>query len=141
MRPKRKAAEMAETKIKCVLDWEGCSERSEMWKQVETKFNEEYEGRIVSDDDLGEEIGDFDCENSSDSGEESLASDDSLNDFVVNSSEDVSAQESSSEEEESFIDSDYSTSEDELEMHDLVNDDEVQVKSNVRHKTEIFDEV
>jgi hypothetical protein len=140
IRPKRKAAEMAESKIKCVLEWEGCSENSEMWKQVETKFNEEYEGHNLSENE-GEEIGDFDCENSSDDSGDSIASDDSLHDFIVNSSQGESEREASDFEEESFIESDYSSSEEEVDMDDLVSDDEVKNNSYVRHNTEIFDGV
>lgn len=140
IRPKRKAAEMAGSKIKCVFEWEGCSEKSEIWKQVEKKFNEEYEGRTASDDEC-EEIGDFDCENSSGDEGDSVASDDSLNDFVVNSSQEESERGASDCEEESFDESDDSTSEDELDMDDLLSDDEVENNSHIRHKTEIFDEV
>jgi len=139
-RPKRKAAEMAESKIKCVLEWEVCSEKSEMWKQVETRFNEEYEGRILSDSE-NEESGDFDCENSSNGDGDSMASDDSLNDFIVNSSDEESVQEGSDGEEEPFLDSECLTSEEELDTDEMVSDDELENKCHERPKTEVFDEV
>jgi hypothetical protein len=139
LRPKRKSAEMADTKIKCLLKWEQCSEKSEMWREVETRFNEEYEGRVASDDDL-EENCDFDCEIDSADDDQSIASDDSLNEFIVDSSQEQSeeqSEEEKSDEEEPIDESSRSTTDEELDTDDLVSDDE---SPYVREKSEIFDD-
>lgn len=122
-RPKRKAADLAEGKIKNVLDWESCNETSELWKQVELKFNEEYEGRLEVNDEEEEE-GDFDCEDScEDSDDGSLASDDSMNKFIVDSSQESSQHSDSYQENDEEEASAPSESDEDVDTDELVSED------------------